>query len=314
MKMMSKKYALYVLFAYIVFQFLWWEILMVKLNHQVFEKEKQLNALRISDKRTFEFIEKDLRQSELLKMIMVVSEGSVFLILILIGFYKVLKAYEREMIINERQAHFLLSLPHELKTPLSIIRLNLQTILYGKNIDEQKRIDVLQKSLYELNRLQNLIEDLLLSNKISKGKPDLKIETFNLSFVLNHLLSDYQKQRFIEYSIQDNVYINGDKILIELMLRNLLSNAIKFSQNIIQVLLYKKSESVCLEILNDGDLIADNEKEKIFEMFYRKRSDEEKGIKGTGIGLYIVKQIADAHKIKIHVLSKNNCNVFQVLF
>ncbi|MCX7728179.1 MAG: ATP-binding protein [Bacteroidia bacterium] len=312
----NKKKVLYFLFGYIIIQFLWWEILLVKLHHQTIEKEKQLQALKITDAKNFRKIEAHFNQLKMTKTIMIVGEGTVFLILILFGFYRLLKAYEKELVVNEQQTHFLLSLPHEIKTPLSIIQLNLQTILQNEKITEEKKKHLTEKSLEELKRLHNIIEQLLINNKISKGKLILKINPINISEILKKHLNMllYPSEKEIQTEIQDDLLINADEPLIQLLIQNLLSNAVKFSEKKIDIKLFSQNNHVILEISNDGNLIDKNERTKIFELFYRRPIDEENEIKGTGIGLYLVKQIADLHNIKLNVFNKNNYNVFQVVF
>lgn len=309
----KKKHTIYLLFAYIVVQFLWWEILLVKLTHQNIEKEKHLNALKITDSKRFQEIEQKLQQIQRAKIIMIVGEGTVFLILILFGFYRLIKSLEREIVMSERQTHFLLSLPHEMKTPLSVIQLNLQTILNMDIHDTQKNI-LIRKSIDELKRLHHLIEQLLISNKITSGKYHIIKEPIELSKYIHEWILPYIEQKNIYTQIEDSIYIEGDKTLIELMIHNMIDNAIKFSEKYVAVKLYKQHSQIILEIINDGELIEDEERDRIFEVFYRKKSAEEKGIKGTGLGLYIVQQIAQMHQFTIKVYIQNQYNVFQVVF
>ncbi|HPQ08037.1 MAG TPA: HAMP domain-containing sensor histidine kinase [Bacteroidia bacterium] len=311
----NKKNILYLLFAYILFQFLWWEILLVKVHHQLFEKEKQLQALNISDKAVFEKIETQIKQQQKWKIVMIVGEGTVFLILILFGFYKVYKVYQKESEINAQQTNFLLSLPHEIKTPLSVIQLNLQTILQNSKINDEQKNLLTKKSLDELKRLQLLVEQLLISNKISNGKYVLNKQSIHLSEKLEKWIISYNEQKSISTFIEKNIDINADEQLIQLMIQNLLSNAVKYSDKTIEIHLYSKNNQKILEVINDGILISNDEKEKIFEIFYRNPSAENKGIKGTGLGLYLVKEIANLHQFQINVFVKNNqFNVFQVIF
>ena len=322
MRTFSKKHILYLLFAYLVFQFVWWEILLVYLNHQNFEKEKQLAALKSTSPAQFQQVEHKISHQQKMKIIMVVSEGTVFLILILFGFYKVLKAYEQEILIHEQQTHFLLSLPHEIKTPLSVLQLNLQTLHRHSQLTKEQTQAVIQASLEELKRLQILTENLLLASKIAKHrsvnapyqKYRLHIQDINLSALLKNIIQTYYPQKFIHQNITEDRFIKGDEPLVMLMVQNLIDNAVKFSNQYIQVNLYANKQKTILEVINDGELINKEEQKKIFELFYRRPSDEERGIKGTGLGLYLVKQIADMHLFSVHVYVQNNHNVFQVVF
>ncbi len=310
----SKKIILYLLFAYIIFQFLWWELLLVKLEHQIIEKQKQVSALKITQTEAFKAIEKQLNQEQKMKIIMIVGEGTVFLILILFGFYSVIKAYSKEMALNRRQTHFLLSLPHELKTPLSVVQLNLQTILQNQNTDSGLKNTLIKKSLDELKRLNDIINQLLISNRIANSKYMLSAQKINMSMHLREWIKFYAEQKKMEENIQEDIFIYGDLYLIQLMIENLMSNAIKFSNQYVGINLRQEKNKVVLEIINDGEIIQESEKEKIFELFYRSAVSDLKGISGTGFGLYIVKQIVELHKVSINVITKSNYNVFQVVF
>ncbi len=312
---LSKKHILYLLFAYVLFQFLWWEVLLVRLHHENIEKEKRLYALSVSNNKQFKKIESALNHAQRMKIIMVVGEGTVFIILILFGFYRVLKAYEKEKELTERQMHFLLSLPHEIKTPLSVIQLNIQTIRQSEQLGGEQKNKMLESSLIELKRLNRLVDHLLLMNKISKGKYLLNFKRINLSERLKEWMVLYNKEKLIEQDIQDSIEVKADEFLLRLLIENLFNNAVKYSDKMVKVHLYKDAlKGIFLEVWNDGDLIHEKEMEKIFELFYRRPADEQKGIKGTGLGLYIVKQIVDLHGFTIRVFTKTHCNVFQIVF
>lgn len=311
----SKKHILYLLFAYVLFQFLWWEILLVKLHHENIEKEKRLYALGVSDNKRFKKIESALNQAQRMKIIMVVGEGTVFIVLILFGFYKVLKAYEKEKELTERQMHFLLSLPHEIKTPLSVIQLNIQTIQQSEQLKVEQKNKMIESSLAELKRLNRLVDHMLLMNKISKGRYSLNFKRINLSDLLKEWIMPYSQERLVVQEIQEGIEVKADEFLLCLLIENLVHNAVKYSDKLVKVHLYKEAlKGIILEVWNDGDLIYEKERERIFELFYRRPVDEQKGIKGTGLGLYIVKQIVDLHGFTIRVFTKMHCNVFQIVF
>jgi two-component system sensor histidine kinase CiaH len=124
----NSKAIIYVVFIYIIAQFLWWEILLVRQNNSLIEEKQKLIELSISDSRQLKSEMEKLQKSKVQKTYMVVGEGTIFLLLLLYGLNLIRKANRRELELLDQKNNFLLSITHELKTPLATTKLQLQTL------------------------------------------------------------------------------------------------------------------------------------------------------------------------------------------
>lgn len=252
---------------------------------------------------------------------MVMGEGFVFISLMTFGIYKLHKAIDREKKISDQQKNFLLSVTHELKSPLASIKLYLQTI-FKRELDREQQNSFISKSLLDIERLDDLVENMLLATKIENKSYSFPKEELNLSELVEKIVSRLQihvcSKDAILTSIDPNVYITGDKFAMASVVTNLIENAVKYSGNCVPVHidLHRKSNGkVCFKVADLGIGIADEEKPKIFNKFYRVGSEDTRKTKGTGLGLFIVKQVLDHHQAQIKV--KNNQpkgTVFEVYF
>jgi two-component system, OmpR family, phosphate regulon sensor histidine kinase PhoR len=278
----------YILFIYILLQFTWWAILLVELQKE--------------------------------KWAMVAGEGMVFLGLLLFGGYRLKKAFDKEIAINKQQKNFLLSVTHELKSPLASIKLYLQTIL-KRDLDKEKQHSFIESSLEDIERLDDLVENMLLATRIENRSYSFPKEEFNISEMLNSLINRTikmcQGKRKLIAHIEDHIHYKGDRFALASMVNNLIENAVKYSPSgsEIHIGLQKENDKLVLTVADSGEGIPENEKKKIFEKFYRVCDEAVRTSKGTGLGLFIVKQVADNHHAVINV--KNNIpngTIFEVVF
>ncbi|MEO5909939.1 MAG: HAMP domain-containing sensor histidine kinase [Pelobium sp.] len=252
---------------------------------------------------------------------MVIGEGFVFISLMSFGIYKLHKAIDKEKRINNQQKNFLLSVTHELKSPLASIKLYLQTI-HKRELDRAQQKDFIGKSLLDIERLDDLVENMLLATKIENKSYSFPKEELNLSELVDKIVSRLQihvcSKEAIVSAIDPNVYITGDHFALASVVTNLIENAVKYSPDCmpVHVNLHRKANGkVCFKVADLGIGIADDEKPKIFNKFYRVGSEDTRKTKGTGLGLFIVKQVLDNHQAQIKV--KNNQprgTVFEVSF
>ena len=164
----------YALVAYIVMQFVWWEVLLARQSKQLAEEQKKIVALNISDKtildQNFALIDKKKTH----QLWMHLGEGTVFLILLSLGVLKIYNTRKRENELILLQNNFLLSVTHELKSPLASVKLQLQTMRKHK-LDEATQNSLLQKALTDNERLLRMIDNILLaSNAEDKSNIDRK--------------------------------------------------------------------------------------------------------------------------------------------
>lgn len=251
---------------------------------------------------------------------MILGEGAVFILLFFTGAYQLQKTLRKEQKLHEQQRNFLLSVTHELKSPLASIKLYLQTIL-KRNLDKEQMHSFMNNSLKDIERLDDLVENMLIATRIDNHSYSFPKEEFNLTEVVSRVASRLQihtcSSQIIKLDAEPEVCVTGDKFALTLVVSNLIENAVKYSPPCeeIKVSLKKTANGVSFTVADKGIGIKDEEKARIFEKFYRVGSEDTRKTKGTGLGLYIVKQVLDKHLALIKV--KNNRptgSIFEVTF
>lgn len=319
---MSKRTTLIfsILVGYIVLQFLWWEVLLVRQSDNIILLKQNIAALSSSDDQIILRDIADLQKKKNLKVYMIVGEGTVFLLILLFGVYQVRKSIKRENELANQKSNFILSVSHELKTPIAATKLQLQTLI-KHDLERDKQKELLNNALIENNRLHKLVDNVLMANQIENNNLSIQKENHNLSELLENTVKRYfseqLKNKNIALHIEPNIFYTGDKELLSSIFINLIENAIKYSfENIaIEVFLKTINNDPLLEIKDQGCGISDKEKETVFQKFFRSGSENTRKTKGTGIGLFIVKSICDLHQINAKVLNNHpNGSIFQIQF
>jgi two-component system phosphate regulon sensor histidine kinase PhoR len=253
---------------------------------------------------------------------MVLGEGSMFVLVFALGAWSLHKAVNKEKKLHEQKKNFLLSVTHELKSPLASIKLYLQTI-NKRDLDKNQIKSFIDKCLLDVERLDDLVENMLLASKIENQSYTFPKEKFSLSALVDSVVNRLQinkcdfNQQLINAEIEPKIEITGDKFALSSVVTNLVENAIKYSQPCeeVNVKLFRKDSNVYLQVADKGIGIADAEKGRIFERFYRVGSEDTRNTKGTGLGLYIVKQVLDKHQASIQVRDNRPAgSVFEVVF
>jgi two-component system, OmpR family, sensor histidine kinase CiaH len=313
------KLAISLLFAYIILQFLAWEVFMVRQNNEFTEEHQKLLEITSTDSPSLEKQISDLHIKKQKRVYMIVGEGTVFLLLLLYAFYRIRKASNREVELVNQQKNFLLSVTHELKTPIAATKLQLQTLLKHKQLDPEQQAQLLNSAISETNRLNRLIEDVLLANSAEKELL-LNKEEINLSELTEQTIANYfsgkKESGSLVVEIEKGIHFKTDKLLFPSVIINLIENAIKYSpeQSEIKVQLVKNAGKIEFNVSDQGSGIPTAEKQKIFEKFYRIGSEDTRKAKGTGLGLYIVKKIVKANGGKIEISdNKPNGSVFKII-
>lgn len=202
---------------------------------------------------------------------------------------------------------------HELKTPITSLKMQLQMMLRGINVEKgttptpEKLFKSLTSSTNQIERLTVLIEDLLDVTRIETGKLNYKFEQVDLSQLVKEVTERFSEE--VKYSktifrqhLDDNVLVFCDRYRIEQVFVNLVSNALKYgSNNPIDVSVTQENGKAIIIVKDQGLGIAKDLQGKIFERFERAISST--NISGLGLGLYITKQIVDAHQGWIEVES-----------
>lgn len=252
---------------------------------------------------------------------MIMGEGAVFLFLLGIGAYFIHASIKKEGQLQENQQNFLMSVTHELKSPLAAIKLSLQTIV-RRELDKEQRSVLIKNSLKDVERLDDLVENMLLATKIESNTYSFPKEAFDFSDLVAKVTDRLQvhacgNEQIIKTKIQDGIEIDGDKFALSSVVTNLVENAIKYSGPCaeITVELCQNDGKAQLVVSDKGLGIPDDEKMHIFDKFYRVGAENVRKSKGTGLGLFIVKEVLQKHDADISV--KDNVPhgaIFEVTF
>ena len=294
--------------VFLLLAFAWWSILLYTKNKDAFEAKSNYlqivlaaegkinNRAEFEQTVTFQELEEKYKRQEW----MIFGEALFFIFSLVIGIYIINRGYNREMVAAQERRNFLLSITHELKSPISSIRLVLETIL-KRDLQNQQINQLSVTALEETVRLTTLVEDLLLAAKMENHyQPVLEsVDIVNLIEQLVERLRGKFPEVAFSYSYDNNISnIMADKTGLTSITLNLLENAVKYSPTPadIQVKLNQKGKYLLLDFADQGYGISEKEKKKIFRKFYRTGSEDTRSTKGTGLGLYIVKEIVEAHK------------------
>ncbi len=214
----------------------------------------------------------------------------------------------------EKQKQFISDASHELKTPLAVIEANSDVL--ENEIGKNKWINYIQN---EADSMNGLINELLLLAKIENVNNIKEYQELNLSKEVEIILSmfesvAYEKQVIIKTNIAENITINANKEDIEHIVSTLTDNAIKHTEaeKDVVVILKRERNEIILEVKNMGDPIPEEEREKIFERFYRIDKSRNRKEKRYGLGLAIAKSTIEKYNGKIEVSYKDNFTVFKV--
>lgn len=234
-----------------------------------------------------------------------IGEGATFLLVIMIGAVFVYRAVRRQFKVTQQQQNFMMAITHELKTPIAITKLNLETLQKHK-LEEQKQQKLLQMTLQETERLNTLANNILISSQLEGGGYNVSKEELDLSSLAAGCVHDFM-HRFPQHQwavdIEPDLAITGDTLLLQIMINNLLDNAIKYApkESAIVFRIKRTSGRIALSVIDKGPGIPDNEKKKVFDRFYRMGNESVRTTKGTGLGLYLCRKIAADHHADIAV-------------
>lgn len=294
------------LLCYIIAALLFWGYSLHKQSNTIYEQ--QMLHLRtqvdsIGHNGDFLSSSKDLAHRRERRRKQYIGEGSTFLAVIFIGAAIVYSSFRRSIRLSRQQNNFMLSVTHELKSPIAAMKLNLQT-LEKYQLDEEKKHLLIDKCIIEANRLNDLCNNMLLASQMEGRQHKAVKEKLNFAQLATEVVNEYTQRyplRFITNINAQQANLTADKLMLQMAMNNLLENALKYSQAEIKVDVHQKGNSVFFTITDEGVGIADDEKNKVFNKFYRVGNEDTRRTKGTGLGLYLTQKIIKAHKGKITI-------------
>lgn len=285
------------LLLYIIAGFTSWFFALESQNRQMYHF--RLIELKQDDPQYLDKIEA-LKDAKKRKTFQYVGEGSTYLLVILIGAAYVFWTTRQQLVLSRKKQNFMMAVTHELKTPIAITKLNLETVL-KRNLDDLKRNKLLDQSLEETKRLDALVNNILTASQLETNDYTLAMSHIDWSNRIEKAVQHFQTRypyRLIESYIEPDIFIDGEVALLDLMLNNFLDNARKYSDkdSTISVKLQKSNNWAQLTFGDEGIGIQEEEKKRVFEKFYRIGNEETRKTKGTGLGLFLCQKIVTDHK------------------
>ncbi len=295
------------LLFYVIAALVWWFVSLEKQSREIARQQyanltvqaETMTSLELADKM------KSIAREEKRNTSKYVAEGITFLILIAFGAIFVYRSIRKQFTLQQQQQNFMMAVTHELKTPIAVARLNLET-LQKYTLDPEKQKKLIRNTLDETNRLNLLTNNILVSSQLDADRYNSAREELDLSTLLMDCIRDFRKRfpdRSFEETVEEDVDISGDSLLLQMLINNLLENANKYSpkETAIKARLTKATGLVRLQIIDEGPGISEEEKTKIFSKFYRIGNESTRKTQGTGLGLYLCRKIARGHNGDITV-------------
>ncbi len=262
----------------------------------------------------------DLVKKRTYNFILIVS---LLALLLLLGLWVIVKNINKEIKLAQVKSEFVSNVSHELRTPLALITMFSETLEMGRVKSEEKKQEYYKIISKETGRLSRIVNTILNFSKMEAGKRKFNMMGNDLNDIVNKVISTYNfhienKGFKVKFSEENgNLSVIADEEAVSEAVINLIDNAMKYSTDIkeIEINTGLKKEDAFVEVKDHGIGISDEDQKKIFEKFYRVPTGLVHNVKGTGLGLTLVKQIMDHHKGKIELKSEvNKGSSFKLIF
>ena len=243
-------------------------------------------------------------------------------VLMLLGGFLIVRDISREAETTRLKTEFVHNISHELKTPLTLIRLYGETLQRKENLSDKERKESYEIITKESERLSHLINNVLDFSRIEMGRKEFDLKKGNLAQVIRDTAESYryhlEKKGFIIHKeiASDLPDMSFDAEAMASVLVNLLSNAMKFSpdKKEVTIRLFREDKDAVLQVADKGIGISPKEISSIFQRFYRSKSEQVSDTRGSGLGLTLVQHITEAHGGRIKVSSEpGKGSVFSII-
>jgi hypothetical protein len=237
-------------------------------------------------------------------------EGALLLTLILAGATVIFIYYIKQHRLNQMQRSFVSNVTHELKSPVASIQLALETMAL-RELSEDRRREFVTMMLDDTERLSTLIDRILGAARIEKKGGRYRLEPVSMRHFLEEVLTEdrhlYEKEgRVIILEKGRDARVALDRPAMRVVLANLLENAARYSpkDSRIRIRLHRDLRSCRVDVIDSGEGIRGKDLKNIFKMFWRGSEEQSTKVRGTGLGLYIVRNIVKDHRGKVWASSQ----------
>ena len=306
----------WVFLTYMIAAFIWWYVSLEKQNKEIAAIKFQ--SIQLSDP-SLAAKTHTIQDFQLRKTKQFIGEGLTILVLFLLGAIYVYRSLMKQLRYADQQQNFMMAVTHELKTPIAISHLNIETLL-KRELDSAQQLKLLEATLKETKRLDSLSTNILLTAQLDMGQYEANKQLVNLSELVRQNIKSFQERypsRICNTLIEDAMDIQGEPLLIQLLINNLIDNAHKYAPVTEPIYIHLQSHQNTIQLIvkDQGPGIAADDKNKVFEKFYRVGAESTRTTKGSGLGLYLCKKITEFHNASIQ-LSNNTPtgSIFTVTF
>jgi len=298
---LSPRMALGLFIAMVVFllaQAVWWIVFMARLVDEKVALAVELGA-------SPEFVEV-IHREEISRQIMVGLEGTFFLVLFFVGVWLIYRSLVKTEELKFHQQNFLMAVTHELKTPLASISVYTD-VLKSDKISQEKKLAVIPKIREDVSRLEKLVENVLEAGRFQRSGYTIDREQIDLTKLVGERLDKFislplGRPLHINRNLENNIFLNGDRLALGRAIDSILENSLKYADTgsaVVDVNLSGSNQEIVLEISDNGIGIEKKDLVRVFERFYRVGNELTRKSEGTGLGLYLCREIIRAHGGKV---------------
>ena len=314
LKLVSLIYWLFL--TYMIAAFIWWYVSLEKQNNEIAAIKFQ--SIQINDP-SLKAKTHAIQDFQLRKTKQFIGEGLTILVLFLLGAIYVYRSLKKQLRYADQQQNFMMAVTHELKTPIAISHLNIETLL-KRDLDSSQQLKLLEATLKETKRLDSLSTNILLTAQLDMGQYEANKQLVNVSELLRQNIKSFQERypsRICNTMVEDAMEIQGEPLLIQLLINNLIDNANKYAPVTEPIYIHLQSHQNMIQLIvkDQGPGIAAMDRNKVFEKFYRVGAETTRTTKGSGLGLYLCKRIAEFHNATIQLTTNTPTgSIFTVTF
>jgi len=313
-----------VLVVFCLLQLSWWIVFQVDSSQQFRQVRLDLLTLQYGSEADIPAdLKSALDRESHKRVVMFVSEGSFFMLIILTGAYFIYRTLRRSVELQYLQKTFIQSLTHEFRTPLTSLRLYLETLQKG-NMPEGRTAEILDRMHDDCDRLDGMIDTVLETGYFDRHDYHLKLTITDLVDDVREYLKAFDPYvnrlggRLIS-ELSDGITVKSDYGALKRALRVLVENATNYSppdRREVTVSLTRENNQARLAVADRGFGLTEDEKKKVFDRFYRGNGDKTKKVKGTGLGLFLARRIIEGHGGQIEATSdgpdKGSCFIISL--
>ena len=306
----------WVFLTYMIAAFIWWYVSLEKQNNEIAAIKFQ--SIQINDP-SLKAKTHAIQDFQLRKTKQFIGEGLTILVLFLLGAIYVYRSLKKQLRYADQQQNFMMAVTHELKTPIAISHLNIETLL-KRDLDSTQQLKLLEATLKETKRLDSLSTNILLTAQLDMGQYEANKQLVNVSELLRQNIKSFQERypsRICNTMVEDAMEIQGEPLLIQLLINNLIDNANKYAPVTEPIYIHLQSHQNRIQLIvkDQGPGIAAADKNKVFEKFFRVGAETTRTTKGSGLGLYLCKRITEFHNATIQLTTNTPTgSIFTVTF